>query len=172
MDMKKILLYVICLFVLFLFGCNPPGGSTPDNGGIIKLSIGESHDFNGILIKINQVFWLELNPIYVPLQNAIGIEVNITNNKSASVDYLSIYSWGVLLESTGYQLNDAWYIGLINAEEFSGDHIVPGGTITDTIPFEEYTDSPTSFTFKGEAPILDCDYFEILFNLSDVVIKP
>lgn len=138
----------------------------------ITLKLGDSYDFNGISVKIIQIFWVHSDPYFTSLNNAIGIRVEMVNNRLVDIDYSSMYVWGNLIESTGTQLNSIYYIYGDNTDYFSGSYISPGATIQDSLTFDEYTDSPTSFTFKGKPTFNDGFYFEIIFNLADITTRP
>ena len=169
--MKKYLPFILLFFLIL--GC--PNSETSI---IPSLSLGNAHDFEGVLVTFVEAFWLEYDPIYVPLENAIGIEVRITNNLSHSVNYSIIFPWGALIDNNGNQIDNVMYFSLVNATTFNGSSILPGATITDTITFDEYSGSPSSFVFMGEPPIYDdyfdnlCYPFELAFMVSEVITRP
>jgi len=138
----------------------------------VRLSIGDSHDFNDIIVKIDRVFWVATDEYFVQPRNAIGIDISITNNRISDVYYSDFLVWGVLVDSNGYQIAGATYLWAINAEYFWDGYIFPESTIAATITFDEYFGTSTSFAFKGSPPIDDTYYFEMLFAKDEIVSKP
>jgi hypothetical protein len=172
--MKKYLPFVFLLFLVLGCPLTEDGRESASS-----LSLGDTHDFDGIVITFVEAFWLEKDPIWTPLENAIGIEVRIKNELSDWVDYAERYYWGGLIDNNGNQIDNVSYSFLTNATIFSGSSILPGATITDTITFDEYTGSPTSFAFIGEPPVYEdywgpslCYPFELSFDVTEVKTKP
>jgi len=174
--MKQYLPFVF--WVVIILGCPLEEN---DHDAASSLSLGDTHDFDGIVITFVEAFWLEKDPIWTPLENAIGIEVRIKNEISEWVNYSEGDYWGALIDNNGNQIESKAYFFLINATVFSGSTIFPGATITDTITFEEFTESPTSFVFIGDPPIYEyddfwgpsiCYPFELSFDVTEIKTRP
>ncbi|MFP4484612.1 MAG: hypothetical protein ACLFO1_07120 [Spirochaetaceae bacterium] len=185
--------FLLAAAALLLSGCpmpegEPPGDTAtdstapdpdPDDGTDTDpepdppvLSPGETTtlETGPVRIEVTDIYWLELQDYYVPLDRSVAIDIRITNLTDSRVDYSGMYSWGVMISSEGEQIETTEWIGAANAQYFNGTGIAAGAFIRDTISFDELpTDSnPDRFEVKAEPPIDGTEAFEIHFDVGEV----
>ena len=185
--MRRLLAGLVVLIVLLSAGCSNVLGSDDDdehdNGGgtdngstTTILSPGGETTIatGGVRIDLEQIYWVELDEAFVQPEDAIAIDLKLTNTTASEIEYLGIYSWGVMVTDAGEQIETIEYLMATNTEYFDGQFIVSGAFIRDTISFDEIAESsdPSSFRVLADPPIEGAEEFEIHFDYEDVETKP
>jgi hypothetical protein len=149
----------------------------------VSLSIGDTHNFNGLEITLNDIFWYQWQDFYGAIYQTdkIAFEFSIKNNTGKTLDTNPIYAWGNIIEyPSSLQLNELYYSSIYstNMDVFTGYSILPTASIVTAIYFNAASNDATSFKFFGE-PTFEYEgtfndvgyYFEIEFNREDVNTK-
>ena len=185
--------FLLASAAVLLSGCPMPGDNPPADSGSDStapdpdgdggsaddpaadppvLSPGETTrvETGDVRIDLQEIYWVELDEIYVPLDRAVAIDIRVTNLTDSRVEYSGMYSWGVMITSEGEQIETTEWIGAANTQYFSGTGIAAEAFIRDTISFDELPSdsSPTSFEVKAQPPIDGSQAFEIHFQLEEV----
>ena len=151
----------------------------------VRLSKGETHNFDGLEITLNDIFWYKYENIYgTEIEtDCIAFEFAIKNNTGRTLYTNTIYAWGNIIEYPSInQLNQYYYGALYdtNMTVYSGSSLLPSANITTSTYFNEVAPTSTNFKFVGEPSfsyesIFGEDagyYFEIVFNRTDINTKP
>ena len=150
----------------------------------VRLSKGETHNFDGLDVTLNDIFWYQYKDFYGNTYSSdkIAFEFLIKNNTGKELDTNPIYAWGNIIEYPSSLQLDEFYNSSIyqtNMTVFSGYSLLPTASIVTSIYFSAASDNATLFKFIGE-PSFEYEgtfndvgyYFEIVFNRTDINTKP
>jgi len=193
------LVFLLGAVVVLLAGCSMPGRSAPADGGdsadtpsadstdddstpdqdwdavtpVLSPNETTGVETGPVRIEIQEIYWLELDDYYTPLNNSVAIDVRVTNLSDRAVDYSGMYSWGVMVTDEGEQIETTEWFGAANAQYFDGYTIAAGAFIRDTISFDELPadSNPESFQFKADPPFDGAQEFEVHFEVGEVGTK-
>jgi hypothetical protein len=164
---------LVALIVFALLGCTDTGNlndaGLPD--GPIQLNPGDSHTFPGATVTFGNPYFVTLISLLEQTPYRIGIDIQITNNTDAEIEYSTMYDWGSIVTSTGEQLTSTLFLYSDNADYFDGDGILPGATIKDSLTFEAYSGAPASFKLCASPPFADNIDFEFRFSVAGIGTK-
>ena len=151
----------------------------------VRLSKGETHNFDGLEITLNDIFWYKYENLYgTEIEtDCIAFEFAVKNNTGKTLYTNTIYAWGNIIEYPSInQLNQYYYGALYdtNMTVYSGSSLLPSANITTSTYFNEVASTSTNFKFVGK-PLFKYEstignnagyYFEIVFNRTDINTKP
>ncbi len=170
---------LVLLMALALTACPPPptadvtpapspDPSPADPPSPPRLSVGQSYSTAGVQVTFDRVYYVKSRSGLQDVPNIIAIDVTLKNTSAQDKSYMSLSTWGALVDSNGNQESEIAFPWAANTHEFNGTSIVAGATIQDTRIFDVYTGTPASFTFKGKPPFGGAEKFELAFALADV----